>query len=268
MINVYPIIFDNASFLELQYLSFKKNFPIQRFNVIDNAPNEAVRADIHTFAARHDDCGVIRVPNPRFDNAGFSHQIALQCAVDNMQGVAIICDPDIFILREFMGDMGEYVFAGLMQGTEKVRYIWPGFMMIATQALKGPLDLRGVLINPDNFDDYIIADTAAGWLWSDYHEQLKTRIPIDSGGLLCRYIKEHSPNIKEFSLAFMGDMCYDTSVMPEHLRHLYSDLFNFWIIAGSVLHSGRLSNWDHRPYDEVVAKSELVREIVRHYIDT
>lgn len=265
--NIYTIIYDNASFLELQYLSFRKNLPTESFCVVDNAPNVHTKDEIRAFAARHN-CPVIPVPNPRFDNAGMSHQVALEAAVNNMRGVAVICDPDVFVLKTPIESMDDYVFAGLMQGTEKVRYLWPGFLVINTEALQGPIDLRGSIINPDNFDDYIIPDTAVGWTWEQYHEQIKTRITTDSGGLLCRYIQKYNPKIKEFSLDFCTETCDTTGVIPEDLQHKYSDLYHFWVIGGGVLHSGRLSNWDHRPTSEVAAKSELVKEIVTHYLNT
>jgi len=266
MIHVYTIVYDNASFLELQFHSFRKHFPLQRFIVIDNAPNPEVSNDIKNFVTTHQKCYSIRVANPRFDNGGLSHQRALQTALDHMEGISIICDPDVFVLKPFMESMDDYEFAGLMQGTPDVRYLWPGFMIVATYALKDKLDLRGALVNPNDLNDFIVPDPAAGWTWEQYPYQIQTRISTDSGGLLCRYIQKHNPKIRELSLDFCTEICDNTGIIPVGLQHKYSDLYHFWVIGGGVLHSGRLSNWDNRPSNEVAAKSELVREIIEHYL--
>jgi len=270
IMHIYTIVYNNASFLELQYLSFRKHCPLQSFTVIDNSNNAQTKLEVAEFAGNHG-CYVVYPTSQRFDNAGFSHQAALKTATQllaNSLGISIICDPDVFLLGQLpLHEIYTHDFSGLMQGTDEVQYLWPGFLVINPLTLQAEIDLRGALVNPNNLDDFIIPDTAAGWSWESYPEQLKTYTPTDSGGLLCRYIRKHSPKILEFSLAFMGDMCYDPSVMPEHLRSKYNNLYNFWVINGNVLHSGRLSNWDNRPSDEVTAKSELVKDIVRYYID-
>lgn len=265
--DIYSIVYNNAAFLELQYLSFKRHTEyFQSFVVVDNAPDEHTRRSIHDFAARYG-CPVLPTRSPRFDNGGLSHQQAIQTVLDNMSGYTLMCDPDVFLLKQVdFGFDDDCVFAGLMQGTEKVKYLWPGFMLMCAHKLQEPLDLRGALINEDNLDDFIIPDTARGWTWEQYPEQIKTRIPADSGGLLCRYIRRYNPKIREFSLDFCREVCDTTCIIPEHLQHRYSDLFNFWVIGGGVLHSGRLSNWDHRPSDEIHRKTELVRDLVGYYL--
>lgn len=265
MIHVYTIVYDNASFLDLQLACFKKHFDCT-FTVINNAPHQPISVQISEFGLRTGSA-VIRTTSPRFDNGGFSHQRALQTATEHMQDIAIICDPDVFVLKSPF-DNTDFDFAGLMQGSQAVRYMWPGFLVINTDTLKEPLDLRGALVNPNDLNDFIVPDPAEGWTWEQYPEQIQTRITTDSGGLLCRYIQKHNPRIKELTLDFCTEVCDTTGIIPESLQHKYSDLYHFWVIGGGVLHSGRLSNWDHRPSYEVAAKSELVRNIVRHYIDS
>jgi len=257
--NVYTIIFNNASFLELQYLSFKKHCPLQSFTVIDNTNDATTRSGIAQFAAKYS-CTVVPTTNPRFDFGGFSHQQAIQTALDNSKDTSIICDPDVFLLKP-LELVNDFVLAGLMQGTEKIHYLWPGFLIINTTLLKDKLDLRGALINPSNLDDFIIPDPSQGWTWEQHPEQTKTRISTDSGGLLCRYIRDYSPKIHEFSLAFVEDLGYD-SIIPGHLRGRYKEWFHYWVIGGRILHSGVSSNWIGRSQSEFEEKEALTKEIV------
>lgn len=274
MMHIYSIVYDNADFLELQYLSFRKNYSGQLdFTVINNTNSLPVLEKTKKFASLWS-WNVVDTLNPRFDNAGLSHQRALQTAVLVAKDeLSVIVDPDIFVAKSLDSlvtqiQEGSYVFCGLEQGTVKVKYLWPGFFMFNNPPHREDIDLRGALINEHNFDDFIVPDPASGWTWDLYEAQSKTRIPTDSGGLLCRYISKYSSKVLPLSLDFVRESCYDPTIIPEHLQREYKDLYNFWIIGGKIIHTGRLSNWDLRPAEEVQAKNRLVKSLVEHYVYT
>lgn len=275
MLKLYTVIYNEASFIELQYNSFKKFLKDEfEFALINNSPSQEVVNQIYTTAKKLG-AFTYSVNNPRFDNGGLSHQHALTYILkkhileDDPSNTSVILDSDVFLVSPYSleEDITGCHFAGLKQGADGFHFPWAGLIVLKNSCPKlGTLDMRGALVNTSNISDYIIPDPLLGWTFDNYDALRQIYTPFDSGALLGKYILDNNLQGKWFSLDFFENE-EPKKLLPFELSLKYNNNYRFWLINNIFIHTGRSSNWDNRPEQEIVQKNAFIQEMMGYFLN-
>ena len=238
--------------------------------VVMNNGNTNVNLALNEQAAHHLGLECQKVIGGH-DNAGYSHQRALSCTLKLIckdTEPALIVDSDVFCVAHFSFTnrfLSITRFVGLAQGEVPFSYLWPGWLYINRPIIKKleDLHLKGVLWKRSNTDEYIIPDESFNF--DDYPNLREDYISSDSGGGLALFEKDWR-RVSGVPVEYLRQAePYTMRMMPEKLRPLYRDEFNFWMLDGSWIHMGRGSNWDNMSSEEVNTKTHIMREWINHH---
>lgn len=269
MLKIYSIAYNRSDLIPIQLASFKRflrdsfelvvinNGPTPTDLVLNRSTGEKLGLNVFDSLGAH-------------DNAGFSHQRALQKALKLIcqdTNPAVLVDNDIFLIDEYsfgsrleMSYRAEPRFMGLVQGEYPHQYLWPGLLFINRQIIPNleQLHLKGVLWRRSNLE-VIIPDESFNFdLYPDLRKEF---IAADSGGGLALFEKDWT-RVAGISVDYFREGGELLKLMPEKLRPLYKDQFNFWFLDFHFVHIGRGSNWDYMSDQEVTTKTAIIREWV------
>ena len=246
MINIYSFQFNNAAFLEWQYITFKRFLKEEHqlicINNCYDKPHEgeAIRAMAEKLGIPH------YIPNhvDHRAGAGRSHQTALNWAFHNIvdhNNIAIIVDHDMFPIREFPL-YPEYDVISVMQGRgENIKYFHPGIMIIHPSLKdRDQVDFIGTKI--------------------DFHD-------CDSGGNWHWYLEKH-PDLKIKGLS-MVNVCNEhenMNVLPPEAREGYYEGDCIQICEDFLLHGRGGSNWQQTPENIFNRKNQQIEQTLNYYL--
>ncbi len=246
MIRIYTFQFNNAKFLELQYLTFKRFLKEEHQIIcINNSydkphEKEAIRAKAEELGIPH------YIPqNVSHHGAGRSHQTAINWAWRNLMvhdDTIIILDHDMFPIRQFQL-YPEYDIISVMQGRgAHIKYFHPGIMIIHPSVK-----------DRDKVD--FIGEEIDG-------------IACDSGGNWHFYIESH-PELKIKGLS-MVNVCAEHEnlhVLPEKAREGYYEADPMQICEDFLLHGRGGSNWQQTPENLFNLKMAQIEQTINYYLN-
>ncbi len=243
----HTIQFNNAKFLEWQYITFKKFLKQEHQLVcINNAydkPDEklAIEQKANELGIPHyypqgvsHDAG-----------AGRSHQLALNWMVKNLMqhdDTTIIVDHDMFLIREFQL-YPEYDIVTVMQGRgQHIKYFHPAIIIVHPSVK-----------DRDKFD--FIGEEIDG-------------IACDSGGNMHHYIVSHDQlKIKGLSMVNICQEHENTGILPAEAREGYYEDDPMQMCENFLLHGRGLSNWQQTPTDLFNRKLEQIEQTLNFYLN-
>lgn len=269
MIKFYSIYYSNSELLQYQFLSLKKNLQDNfEYIVINNSQNDPNPfPEVKTF----------KVLNARFDDAGLSHQHALNWALQTFiqddKDVSVIIDSDIFLVKPLsiytLLTNATYLdqhLAGIKQGIQNIQYLWPGLLVLNRPKLPvfHTMDLRGCFIHRSDHKKWYIPDPRNGYHWGMYTKLVEEYYPCDSGAMLYQYLIDNPQlRIKELSVELICREDNTISYIPKNLQSLYLTNYVFWIINRTWLHFGRGTNLDNQPHNWFNNKMQLMKDWIK-----
>lgn len=245
MIKIYTFQFNNADFLEKQYITFKR-FLKQEHQLI--CINNSYDKPDEKLAIKNkaEELGIPHYfpDNVSHTGAGRSHQTALNWCWHSLMthdDIVIIVDHDMFPIREFQL-YPEYDVISVMQGRgSHIRYFHPGIMIIhPTLKDRDMVDFIGEQIDGEH---------------------------CDSGGNWHHYLQAHQDlKIKGLSMVNICNEQGNMDVIPEEFRDGYNEHDCIQICEDFLLHSRNGSNWAWTAPELFRRKMEQLDQTLKYYM--
>ncbi len=246
MINIYTFAFNNAQFLEWQYITFKRFLKEDHQLICINNSYDKLH-EKEAIQRKAEELGIPHYfpEGVNHHGAGRSHQTALNFAWRGLMkhdDTIIIVDHDMFPIREFKL-FPEYDVISVMQGRgEHIKYFHPGIMII-----------HPALVDRDMVD--FIGEKIDG-------------IDCDSGGNWHHYLTTH-PDLKIKGLS-MVNICNEhenMEVLPPEAREGYYEGDCMQICEDFLLHGRGGSNWQQTPTDLFNRKLQQIEQTISYYLN-
>lgn len=264
MYKIFSIVFDRVDFLFYQVKLFKKFIhPEIDFYCVDNSMTSSgeneFRKECDKLQIKH-----VLVPDKYFGEAGASHQNAanyiIKQYISSSEQICLLIDADIFPIKSYI-ITEDFGLAGLSQGHNNKKYLWPGMLIINPKNCKevGTLDVSGAFLHKTE-NSYYIPDIRTGFTFDSVDALLETHYSADSGALIYDYIRRTQPAVKTMALEHIRHREESINYIPEGLIGRYQNDYVYWVIDKAFLHFSRSSNWDNMANEQFNNKIELLKE--------
>lgn len=246
-VNIYTYADKRPDFLDVQASTFKQFVKDKdwKFTVFNNGSSpQLIQAIDERCKAYELDC--IKVENPDHSNPNFACAYPIQWSwkkyLQFNQGITVFLDSDMFMLKPFSFEerLGNKDIIALKQKRGHVPYISTNLVIINTPNLP----------EKDQMDWY--CDSVEGQA-------------CDVGGRLYPWLTKHKDTLKVEAVKYSGDIAThygNLFCLPRQIRGRYRNDFYFQTFEDSFFHYKRGSNWDGKPIEFQVAKSDLAYEMI------
>lgn len=246
-IKYYAIHYNSTQMLEWQFDSFYKHCqnPFQII-VVNNARDISLRSEINKKCNDLQLEAIQTYNDTPFSLAGRHHQIALNDIWQNYcikdQCIVGILDGDVFPLKSFKIEDGDWSIIGAPQHRKEYEYLTPVVVFFNMYNLPSPEEI-----------DFI-------------GEETEENVHLDTGGGITKYFKKY-PHIKE-KVRLMRQTHHIKSsnnnlhVLPNQVRSTYNNKFEVELFDEKFLHFCRSSGWSPSDRPVMQQKEEWVKDFI------
>lgn len=246
-VSIYTYADKRPDFIDIQATTFKQFVKDKewKFTVFNNGSSPVLINAIEERCKEHGlEC--IKVENPNHSNPNYACAYPIKWSWENYlrhnQGITVFLDSDMFLLKgfSFVERLGNLDIIALKQKRGHVAYISTNL----------------VILNTPNLPE----KETMNW-WCDSVEGF----PCDVGGQLYPWLKKHKNTLKIEGVKYSGDIAThygNLFCLPREIRKQYRNDFYFQTFEDSFFHYKRGSNWDGKPLDFQVAKSNLAYQLI------